>query len=287
MIRRSIAAFCLLAAALLVASCRRGPRDLAVPSADGVTIAYHLEGSGDPALVFVHGWCCDGNFWNAQIPVFAGTHKIVAIDLGGHGRSGKDRKEWTVRAFGADIAAVIREENLRNVILIGHSMGGAAIIEAAALYPGRILGLVGVDTFHDLGAPLYTREQAEDIIAPFKAAFVQTTDGFVRGMFPPTAKPELVDEIAKRMSSAPPAVGVGTLRATLSYSPVETLKKVRLPIIAINADQYPVNLEGNRKLAAAFDVKIMRGLGHFVMIENAAEFNRLLEESISEIQSRR
>ena len=144
-------------------------------------------------------------------------------------------------------------------------MGGAVIIEAAALCPGRILGLVGVDTFHDLGAALYTREQAEDIIAPFKAAFVQTTDGYVRGMFPSTAKPELVNEIAKRMSSAPPAVGVGALRAIMSYSPVETLKKVRLPIIA---NQRRINIRSTSKatatIAAAFDVKIMRGLGHFV-----------------------
>jgi len=287
MIRRPVAAVGLLAAALLAASCRRGPRDLTVPSADGVTIAYHLEGSGDPALVFVHGWCCDSNFWNAQIPIFAKTHKIIAIDLAGHGRSGKERKEWTIRGFGADIAAVIREENLKNVILIGHSMGGAAIIEAAALCPGRILGLIGVDTFHDLGAALYTREEAESILAPYRYGFVQTTDGFVRGMFPPTAKPELVDEIAKRMSAASPEVGVSAMRAVLSYSPVETLKKVRLPIIAINADQYPVNLEGNRRIAASFEVKIMKRVGHFVMIENPAEFNRLLEESVSEILTRR
>ena len=54
------------------------------------------------------------------------------------------------QAFGEDVAAVIRKLDLRRVILVGHSMGGPAILEAAALVPDRVIGLVPVDTFHDV-----------------------------------------------------------------------------------------------------------------------------------------
>jgi len=68
-------------------------------SADGVSIAYEVRGEGEPALVFVHGWCCDRSYWDAQLPYFAQKYKVVAIDLTGHGESGLDRKEWTMGAF--------------------------------------------------------------------------------------------------------------------------------------------------------------------------------------------
>ena len=65
-------------------------------SADGVSIAYEVRGAGKPALVFVHGWCCERTYWEEQLPQFADKYKIVAIDLAGHGESGLDRKEWTM-----------------------------------------------------------------------------------------------------------------------------------------------------------------------------------------------
>src|SRR3954463_16548048 len=64
-------------------------------SADGVPIHYEVQGSGEPALVFVHGWAIDSRYWDAQVPVFARTHRVVTLDLAGHGRSGRGRKEWT------------------------------------------------------------------------------------------------------------------------------------------------------------------------------------------------
>jgi len=49
-----------------------------------------------------------------------------------------------------------------------------------------------------------------------------------------------------------------------------------VPVRAVNSDMYPVNVEGNRKVAASFDVKVMKGVGHFVMLEDPPLFNRLL-----------
>ncbi|MFC2038592.1 alpha/beta fold hydrolase, partial [Chloroflexota bacterium] len=121
-----------------------------VNSADGVSIAYSVSGSGSPPLVFVHGWCCDKNYWDPQLSHFSQNHKVVAIDLAGHGDSGLERDEWSMSAFGEDVAAVIRELDIEQVILIGHSMGGPVIIEAAQIVPERIAGLIGVDTFQDI-----------------------------------------------------------------------------------------------------------------------------------------
>src|SRR5882762_1994438 len=93
-------------------------------SPDGIRIAYEVHGEGTPALVFVHGWSCDRNYWKGQLEPFAEQFKVVAIDLAGHGESELGRKAWTIGAFGADVAAVVKALGLQHVILIGHSMGG-------------------------------------------------------------------------------------------------------------------------------------------------------------------
>ena len=133
-------------------------------SADGIPVHFEVEGAGEPALVFVHGWSCDRTYWSAQIDHFAATHEVVAVDLAGHGESGGGRREWTMPAFGGDVVAVIEKLGLREVVLIGHSMGGDVIVEVALALPERIAGLVWVDVYRTLGG-VDTPEEIEEFVA--------------------------------------------------------------------------------------------------------------------------
>src|SRR5512141_88263 len=109
-----------------------------VVSFDGVPIAFSSAGHGDTTLVLVHGWACDRTFWAAQIQPLSTSYRVVAIDLAGYGQSGVNRREWSMRAFGQDIAAVMDSLRLRNVVLVGHSAGGYAVLEAARLRPQQV-----------------------------------------------------------------------------------------------------------------------------------------------------
>jgi len=171
-------------------------------SSDGISIAYEVRGEGKPALVFVHGWCCDRSYWHEQLPHFAQKYKVVAIDLAGHGESGLDRKKWTMGAFGEDVAAVVNRLSLDQVVLVGHSMGGPVILEAARRMPKRVIGLVGVDTLQDFEGKL-TQEQIEEMFTPLRSNFAEATRNSVRTMFTPNSDPALVEKIATDMSSAP------------------------------------------------------------------------------------
>src|ERR1700730_19336872 len=97
-------------------------------SDDGVPIHYDVNGTGSPALVFVHGWVCDRHYWDGQAAPFAPRHTIVRLDLAGHGASGRNRVRWTVPAFGQDVAAVIKNLGLKKVVLNGPSMAGGAAV---------------------------------------------------------------------------------------------------------------------------------------------------------------
>ncbi|MHC4755678.1 MAG: alpha/beta fold hydrolase, partial [Planctomycetota bacterium] len=254
-----------------------------VLSSDNIAVSYNVQGKGTPALVFVHGWSCDKSYWKFQIPYFAKRYTVVAIDLAGHGKSASGRKEWTMQAFGSDVTAVIEKLDLDNVILIGHSMGGAVTIEAARQMPRRIIGRVGVDTFLDI-ARQHTPEQVDAILNPYKENFADSTAELVHRIIAPQADPDLVEWIITDMSSAPPEVGIAAMKEYLNFNYKQALMDVRKPIVCINSDKRPTNLDAARMYASSFKLKLVSGVGHFPMMEDPETFNRLLEETINELR---
>lgn len=259
-----------------------GPIVDSVASADGVMIYFETIGEGEPTLVFVHGWSCDRSYWKAQVGEFAKSYQVVTIDIGGHGESGFGREDWTMAAFGADVTAVVNKLNPTKVVLIGSSMGGAVIIQAAQQLTDRVVGLIGADTFKKFGTG-WTSEQVSEITESFKTDFAASTDGFVRGMFLENADSVLVNWVVADMSSAPPEVAISAMENYFSYDYQAILKEVRVPICAINSDVSPTDLETNRAHAASFELKLMSDVGHFVMQEDPATFNRLLQEALDEL----
>jgi pimeloyl-ACP methyl ester carboxylesterase len=252
-----------------------------VMSPDSVMIHYDVRGQGEQALVFVHCWSCDRSYWSNQVDEFSKNYTVVTVDMGGHGESGMNRKTWTIQAFGADIAAVVKKLGLKQVILVGHSMGGPVCVEAARLLPGVVVAIIGVDTFQDFGQR-FTPEQIAGFTAQFKADFPTFTTAWIKNMFPPTADTALVNHIAADMAAAPPDVAIGALQSMLQYDGVAALKDMRVPIRGINSDRVPVNVAGNKAAAASFEVTVISGVGHFIQLEAPTTFNTDLHNAIEE-----
>ena len=210
------------------------------------------------------------------------SSKVVNIDLAGHGESGLNRKSWTIEAFGADVAAVVKKLNLQRVILVGHSMGSNVIAEAARQLQGRVAGLVLVDQYKDLEAGL-TKEEVEVFAAPFRTNFTDSVAAFVRRLFVSTSDSALIERVATDMSSAPPAIALDALVYTLNYSRQmpHTLKELKLPVIAINDTRRPTDSASMKRHGV--EVLIMPGVGHFLMMEKPKDFNLLLKTAISNL----
>ncbi len=82
-----------------------------------VSLFYEDEGGGDPPLLLVHGWGCDSTFMAPQFTCFCGNHRVVTVDLRGHGRSDKPRQRYTIPAFAEDLAWVCRERDLERPVV--------------------------------------------------------------------------------------------------------------------------------------------------------------------------
>jgi len=257
-----------------------------VPSKDGTPISYEIYGAGEPTLIFVHGWNCDARYWRAQLPYFAKNHRVVMLDLAGHGHSGMTRSQYTMRAFGEDVRVVTESTGSRRVILIGHSMGGSVIAEAARIMPNRVMGLIGIDTLENIEYSM-TREELKKMTAPLEKDFRAGSRQFVDEMISPKTDPQLREWILSDMSAAPPAVALSAMNNMMSqYITGEAAKifdEIRVPVITVNGDMWPVNYEANRLHMLSFDAIVLKGADHFLMLNQPEKFNCALEKAISEI----
>ncbi len=265
---------------------------LTTPSADGIALRYRIYGrQSDPArplLMFIHGWSTDSSYWDAQIYPLKEHYTVVTLDLAGHGESGITRRRWTMDAYADDVVAVADKVPERRVVLIGHSLGAAVALQAARRMQDRVIGIVGADAFQNLANPPAAPEMLERRLEPFRRDFPTAMRDYVAGtLFRPDASPELVRRIADDMSSAPPGVAVGSIIAMNEMNFSAALADVDVPLIAINSDIGPTDEQRIRIHAPTFRLKLMPGVGHFVMIEDPAHFNTLLEQALRELEAPR
>ena len=257
-----------------------------VPSKDGTPISYEIYGVGEPSLIFVHGWSCDARYWRAQLPHFSKNHRVVVLDLAGHGHSGSTRSQYTMKSFGEDVQAVTEATDSRRIILIGHSMGGSVIAEAARLMPNRVIGLIGIDTLENIEYPM-TREELDQMMAPLAKDFRTGSRQFVKPMILPSTDPQLREWILSDMSAAAPAVALSAMNEMMSqYITKEAaaiFDEIRIPVITVNGDLWPINYEANRRHMFSFNAIVLKEADHFLMIDRKEEFNNALEKAVDTI----
>jgi len=263
--------------------------ELVARSADGVRLAYEVHGTGDPTLVFVHGWCCDRRFWKEQLDEFSVARRVVALDLAGHGRSGVERERWTLDALSQDVAAVVEQIGAQRVILVGHSMGAPVALLAAARLHGYVLGVIGVDTLHDADFR-YPPGFLEQVARSFEADFPRAMESSIRSALPATVEPALARWILERACQTDRESAVALLRGLQDFDLRAVLAGAAVPVRVINAVPRPpeflaTDVAGNRRYAD-FDAVLLEGVGHFPMLERPAAFDRQMRRFLEELESR-
>ena len=275
---------CVISLILFCYGCAKETANVAI-SSDGVKISFDKQGEGEPTLVFVHGWSNNRSIWDAQVSHFSKTYKVITVDLPGFGESGNNRQTWTMASFGEDVATVIKKLDLDQVVLVGFSMGGPVVIETAKRVPDHIAGLVLVDELHNV-----EMQYPPEVISYMDSVFMDlvtnpTNEKCVGGGFY-KKNPETAYERVLSMLKGASRIGwresLNDVFRWLDEDCIESLKKIQTPIISINSDQEPTNVEAFRKYVPSFKVKIIPDVGHLVMWDAPEEFNRLLEESIQE-----
>jgi pimeloyl-ACP methyl ester carboxylesterase len=256
-------------------------RPIMIGTPDGVEIAATVHSTGLPTVVLVHGWMCDQTYWEAQVPALSGHFGVVTVDLAGHGLSGTNRQNWTISTLGDDIAAVISQLQLQDVVVIGHSMGGRVGLEVARLLPGTVVGVIGVDTLHDADSE-WDPKQVDGFLAGFETDFTATCNGFVRSMFGDQAAVDVIEGITTNMCGGPAEIGTALFRDYAAYDLAAALGAARVPVRSINADKWPTNVTANQQYAE-YEATILSGYGHFLMQEAPGQLNKALLKAVTNL----
>jgi len=269
---------------LVFISCKKEPNHRA-SSFDGVEISFDKQGKGSPAIVFVHGWSNNRSVWDEQMAHFSNKYKIIAIDLGGHGQSGDDRNVWTMSSYGEDIIAVINHLKLKKVILVGFSMGGPVVIEAAKKAPEKIAGLVLVDNLHNIEMK-YSEEMIKITDSIFSDLISYPTNEKLinLGFYKNNPEKSFLRVMAMLKDGQRPGWqgSFFEMFKWINEDLTTSLIEIHSPVISINSNSQPTNIEAFQKYIPSFKVHVMSDVGHLVFWDAPGEFNNLLEQSIQE-----
>lgn len=245
---------------------------------DGARIHYKILGQGEPTLVLVHGWTCNLGFWKGQAGPLATAMRVVAIDLPGHGLSDKPEIVYTMPLFARAVDAVLRDAKIEKAVLAGHSMGTPVVWQFARLFPAKTLALVAVDgsfrafvTTEEDRQKWASRYKGQD----YKTAMATVVDNLI-GTIDDAA---LAREIKTEMLKTPQHVASSAAYEMSDPKVYVTEPKLGVPVLAVYAAAPQWSL-GYKKAIEAFipklDYQTISGVGHFLMMEKPADFNRRL-----------
>jgi pimeloyl-ACP methyl ester carboxylesterase len=250
-----------------------------VRSADGVRIRYIESGCGPVAVVLVHCLGCSSREWEGTIAHLSQRTRVVALDLAGHGQSGSQRRAWTILSFAQDVRAVVDGLGLKKIVLVGHSLGGPVIVEAALAMQDSVIGVVPVETLKGPSQPMSVEQRAR-LLAPLRANFRGETEKFVRSLFPADADPSLVDGVAAAQIANDPEVMIPALDEALAWPEAQRLALLSVPIVAVQGDLIPTSVDENRKVAPQYNSVFVSGTGHWPMLERPQAFFDALDDAL-------
>ena len=244
---------------------------------NSVKLAFEDRGAGKPAFVFVHGWTCDRSFFAPQAEHFAQRHRVVSVDLRGHGESDKPQGAYPVGAYAEDIAHIIRQLGLGKVVAVGHSLGGITVLQLAAAHPGCVAAIVMV-----YPAPFVfsyeLRSAIEAMVAAIEAGNQEPRRQFIRDhLFLPTSDRRLVEAVLEGMLAAPAHVAATAIRGALEFDARAVAASCKVPALHLAATP-PLNPP---HLMSEWLPNVVNGwtvgAGHFNQLEVPDQVNAMIE----------
>lgn len=264
------------------------------------TIAYADEGDGNKTLLFVHGLSSNLDSWKKNIAGLKSDFRAIAIDLPGYGKSSRGKTDYSLAEYAGILNDLAKKMDLKNVTLVGHSMGGQIAMHSVLKYPETYKKLIliapaGIETFTAQEAALmkdsYTPAMVmaasdEQVLANYKMNFYS---------FPEDAQGMVDDRIAMKSAQDFPGYAetvVNNIRAMLEEPVIDEIGEIEVPVLMIfgkndmlipNKYFHPSEsiaslIETSEEKFNNIKVKTIDKAGHFVNFEKAEKVNKKIRD---------
>jgi pimeloyl-ACP methyl ester carboxylesterase len=262
---------------------------------DGVRLAHFDVGPEAPQnrpLVLVNGWTGDHGIFTPQIAHFGRTRRVVAVDLRGHGVSDAPKQEYTIEGFVDDIAWQCGQLGLQKPVVIGHSFGGAVVLELCGRCPDLASGMVMIDSI--VMSPPSLRDTPDilrllDGIGGPNYRTVSRANAWEIGCdFDDPARRKMIYDtyVLPPCDKIPQHAAFSAIKNfALNFDPVPAAEACKIPMAYISADVPLINmardLDRLKKICPqlAFGQTLLAG--HFNTIEVADQVNAMLERFLA------
>jgi pimeloyl-ACP methyl ester carboxylesterase len=270
---------------------------MAMMWADGVQLHYYRRGRPQlPGVVLVHGLATNTAFWFPQVlPTLARDYQVTAYDLRGHGRSGMPASGYRTSEMVGDLHALLQHERPGAVHLVGHSYGGAVVLEYAARHPDRVASVTVADTRLGAFQPDLQPTEWLNTDAGWQrlAQVITAVGGEQAGGLPPGhAGPP--SRLAQVGFSAPTVERWRNLLRTTSASldlltapgpGLKELAEIRVPVLAIygGLSDFVPSGQGLQHHVMDCRLVVIPGVGHFLPRRRPEVFIREVREFLDEL----
>lgn len=262
-------------------------------------IHHVVTGQGGPPVVFVHGFACAHNDWDAQVTHLSPRHQTVAVDLRGHGATPGTPAECSIERYGADLAELLRSLALPPAVLVGHSMGCRVVTEAALQAPERTAAVILVDGSQfsaSMESVLQQRFATPD-------GYAAVIGGLFKDMFTARSDKAVAAAVIERALRLPLPIGKKVLTDLLRYDVhrfTASLASLHVPVMALQTTysneqrerttmrqgQTSPFLDMLRASALSARIEIIEDTGHFPQLDESARTSALIDGFLGAVSSR-
>ena len=249
-------------------------------------LSYDDIGEGTIPIVFLHGFPFDKSMWQEQLDYLKPTHRVIACDIRGFGKSTDEESHLSMDLFANDLILFIDKLGLEKVIICGLSMGGFIALNAMKRFPSRFEALILCDTqciadSHDVKAKRY--KTIEDIKEYGVSNF---NEGFLKNVFHEdsiTNKPELVEQLRRVVfSNSEHIICQGLVALAERSDTCSITNRITVSTLIICGREDVVTpLEESKfmnKNIKGSVLHVINNAGHVSNLEEPAKFNKLLRD---------
>ncbi|NMN96391.1 alpha/beta fold hydrolase [Antrihabitans stalactiti] len=253
---------------------------------NGVTLAYEDVGVGAPPMLFVHGAYCTRADFVSLVAHYRPQHRVIAVDLRGHGESDTPDQVYSVSAFADDLAWLCAQLGVHRPIVVGHSLGGQVALQLAADHPELPAAIVALDS--TIAPP----DGTGDMLQPFTDAM--TTPGYLEALHQfmavtvlPTDTRTHAAGVLDRMNTVPQHVVASTwINGLVGWDSAPAASACRVPFLYIDHGAPNCDLARLAELCPQLTVDRTDGVGHWALLEAPDQVmsivDRFLEATIDQ-----
>lgn len=252
---------------------------------DRIALAYRDAGSGDPPIILLHGWACDHTFLQPQFEHLSRLHRVIAVDLCGHGQSDAPKRNYTLAEFAKDIHSFRKTLGLPPVVIVGHGMGGLVALEVAASYPSDVSAICLIDSVVFPSGSLITKLRGvlPELAGP---GYFDAMNQIAESLFLESDDPVRKAEVLRRMRRTPQHVAATAFRGhLLDYDFAVAVAACEVPVAYLEAARPLADLERFRSLCPQLLTGKTLGSGHFSTLEVPDQINIMLDRFLAIVAS--